>query len=494
MEEKNIKRKECRLVYHIPAIEDVRPDIHYIKELITYEDNTTANNIKLVKNFQRPFYITKPCYQNYKDKKESEELDRVDTFTATQSTLHKAIGTRLGGYKYPHAKCLRDVQPSPYLYGIDVSTSALIKNIYNKKYGEDMTPYDIGVLDIETDIDTDTLVIAAICVKDKIYTAIRADILPTNIKAEEQLKYLFKKHIPETELSKNIVPEFDIVETELDIIKGVMKKAHEWSPDILLVWNIKFDIPFMLKTLDKYGVDPKDIFADPNLPEEYKYFKWKEGVSVKVTVSGKQTSKDPQEQWHCVECPASFYWMDGMCAYYYVRQGSKKVPDGYSLDSILNYELGSSMKKLHFEDDDEANKYIGVDWHKFMLSERPFQYVIYNNWDVMSILHLDEKTKDYSLNVPVLSGVSPFNIFNSQPKRIIEALHFFYLENNRVLGCRDPGVEEKESLNLGNWIVLLNMADVKDTTGARCITDDPDLHTNVRLGVSDADTDSFLPI
>ena len=105
----------------------------------------------------------------------------------------------------------------------------------------------------------------------------------------------------------------------------------------------------------------------------------------------------------------------------------------------------------------------------------------------MSILHLDEKTKDYSLNVPVLSGVSPFNIFNSQPKRIIEALHFFYLENNRVLGCRDPGVEEKESLNLGNWIVLLNMADVKDTTGARCITDDPDLYTNVRLGVSDAD-------
>ena len=53
MEEKNIKRKECRLVYHIPAIEDVRPDIHYIKELITYEDNTTANNIKLVKNFQK---------------------------------------------------------------------------------------------------------------------------------------------------------------------------------------------------------------------------------------------------------------------------------------------------------------------------------------------------------------------------------------------------------------------------------------------------------
>ena len=41
MEEKNIKRKECRLVYHIPAIEDVRPDIHYIQELITYEDNTT---------------------------------------------------------------------------------------------------------------------------------------------------------------------------------------------------------------------------------------------------------------------------------------------------------------------------------------------------------------------------------------------------------------------------------------------------------------------
>ena len=80
----------------------------------------------------------------------------------------------------------------------------------------------------------------------------------------------------------------------------------------------------------------------------------------------------------------------------------------------------------------------------------------------MSILHLDDRTKDLCAVLPMLAGVSSIDIFNSGPKRIADAMYFFYLQNEKILGTKGKSLSDeyikKEDrledtiLGLGDWI------------------------------------------
>ena len=98
----NVIGHECKFVFHVPKIEEDkdkrisgRPDIHVIKEIIHYEDGKREKKLRIVENFQRPFWITKPHYQNHKDKKECELIDRTNVFYSSQSDLGKNVAIRL---------------------------------------------------------------------------------------------------------------------------------------------------------------------------------------------------------------------------------------------------------------------------------------------------------------------------------------------------------------------------------------------------------------
>ena len=125
----DIVGRECKFVLHAPILEGVDEDIHIIKEVLHYEDGRKVPNLKILKDFKRPFWITKPHFQNHDDKKESESLDKLNRYTSTQNRLHKEIGIRLGP-RYTYAKSMRDVVNSPYLYGTDIDSKAIIKKLY----------------------------------------------------------------------------------------------------------------------------------------------------------------------------------------------------------------------------------------------------------------------------------------------------------------------------------------------------------------------------
>lgn len=437
-----IKARECKFVYHLPAIDEYRDDTHIVKETLHMEDGSHISNLRIITNFKRPFYVTKNIKQNYKQKKESELLSNLNEYFATDSELPIAAGMRLGR-EFIGKKSMYDISKSQYLYGTDVSAATIIKHKYMTKYPEAISEYKLAVLDIEADVDSGEMTIVSICTREKIYTAILSKIIKNHRTFQDDIKFLYKKHIPETDISKVIVPVFEIFEDEMSMLKAVIGKAHEWKPDFLAVWNIEYEMPFFLGLCEKYKVNPKDIFSDPNLPNNLKYFNYKQGQKSKKTASGVFKPMKPEEQWHVVQCPAHFYWIDAMSAHRYVRVGGKSVPGGYSLDNILNKELGEKLMKLKFHGDPNIDNKKGIDWHKYMLHNKPLEYIIYNNWDTMSILHLDDATKDLCSVLPMLIGVSSIDIFNSGPKRIADAMYFFYLENGRVLGTKGKSLSDE---------------------------------------------------
>lgn len=479
----SIWQRECKFVTHLPKLNH-HDDIHIVKEKITYTDGTIKKILRILHNFKRPFWITKPHLQNYKQKKESEPMDRLNKYFSTQKNLPKEIASRLG-FKYVASRTMRDVISSPFLYGTDIDSQAIIKRLYQDKYPNSFSKFEIAALDIETDTNTDEIVIISIASKQEVYVGIWDKILINKRRTPEILTDLYNRYVPKTEYSANILPIFETYTTELDLVMGVLSRLHTWDIDICAVWNIDFDMTKILNVLKKNNIDPKDVFSDPSIPKDIRYFEYKQGSKKKVTESGVVKPKSPQEQWHTVTSCSNFYWLDAMSVYYYVRVGGKEIPGGYSLNNVLEKELGKTYKKIKFEDETN-DKLQGVDWHKYMLNKKPFEYIIYNVWDTMSMIELDNKTNDLQSNLAALSGISSFDIFHSGPKKIIDALHYFYLENKRVLGVKPAINDGDNGLGLDNWILNLYSYYIKDKQKG-CILEDSNLITNIHTHTLDLD-------
>jgi len=91
----------------------------------------------------------------------------------------------------------------------------------------------------------------------------------------------------------------------------------------------------------------------------------------------------------------------------------------------------------------------------------------------------------------MLSGVSDYGIFNSGPKRIIDAMHFFYIERGRVLATKPQIAPDFNLLGLSDWIVLMPSYRVKDV--GKELIPGSGIHTNNRMYTFDADQVSGYP-
>lgn len=449
-----IVARECKFVVHVPKIPRLREDMHYIKELLHYEDGSTKNNIRIVKNFKRPFWVTKEIYRDHKQKKEYEDLDKLDVHTSIQSDLPNEIAKIIGKAGYTGNK-MRDVTDYPYLYGTEISSEALIKKAYMDKYPDYVSEYNVAAYDIENDIDTGEISLISVVMEDRLYTAVNKKFLKSQKDVESKLDELYKKFMPESDIKSSIkFRKVEICSDELMMIKRSFQVADKWAPDFLAIWNIKYDIPHILGRLKKYGVDPIDIITDFDLPRKERYFKYKEGMTKKITESGKEQNIDWEKQWHYVFSTTKYILIDAACSYSQVRTGQAVVPGGYGLDNILNKHC--KLGKLKFKDDEV--KLENTEWHKHMTKHRFLEYIVYNQWDVMGMIELDNVIKDLKLALPLLAGPSSFSIFNSMPKKVVDDLHFFYYERGKVLGTRPSKVSEDKLLGLDNWIITLPAA------------------------------------
>jgi hypothetical protein len=480
--DKQIVGYECRFaVYCPPTGNEDSTDYHLVKEIIHYSDKTTKPNVRLIRDFKRPFWITRKGFQNHQQKKEWEELEKVVRFECTQTNLARSISRALNQYGFKGS--LRQLFRNPYIYGADILSTAVLKRSYQDKFPTLLTEYTEAAFDVETDTirGTDEIIMATLSYGSRVITCIQKSFVEGYADVENQLRTRLIKYLGPYVEKRKINWEVKFVDREVDIVIECFKKAHEWEPDFVAIWNIDFDLTKMLKALERAGIEPKNVFCDPSVPEKYKFFKYEQGNKQKVTASGKVTPIKPAMQWHVVYCPSSFYFIDAMCAYRHIRNGEAEKPS-YALDAILEENLG--IRKLKFE---EANGLTGIDWHQFMQEKYPLEYVIYNVFDCVSMEELDEKTNDLRLSLPMMSGCSDFKNFKSQPRRLADNLHYYALENNRVIGTTSDQMTDevdKETLGLDHWITTLPAHLVMDN-GLRIIQENEFLSTNIRGHVAD---------
>lgn len=488
------KNVECRFAVHVPFLINDN-DYHLVKEQVHNDDGTITPNLRIITNYERPFYVTKKAFQNHNDKKEYEDIDKVITFRSVQNKLRDNVAKALGkGYSRDN---IRRLSSSPYLYGTDLISTSYIKNEYNKAC-KLSTEFSIATLDIEFDVVSEKKQINLITVvfNDtqnkcfRVQTCILNHLVKGLIDVEGRVFNAINKYIP-TYVSKHDI-KFELIqcETEIELITNSFIKLHEWKSDILAIWNIDYDIPRILEACARAKVDPKDIFSDPNIPKELRFFEYKVGQKKKVTASGKEDPIKPANQWHTVYCPSSFYLLDAMCVYRQIRSAGQEEKS-YSLNSILDKELG--IRKLDFK---EAEKYIKLRWHQFMQTSYPIEYIVYNMFDCISMLELDLKTKDLAFTFNLFAGITDFSRFKSQPKKLNDAFSFYVYDNyQKVFGTTSSEMSngfDDDTMDLDEWILALS-AHLTFDNGLKCIKELPDSNTSIRIAVADLDIEGAYP-
>lgn len=489
--DKKIKGYECKHVFNVPSNFNGTDDLTFVKENIHYEDGTIEPSIRMMKNFERDFYITREGFQKHEDKKESELIGRLQKTTTNQRRMPERIARLL---KKPlHNLSLRRLARSQYLYGTDIGVPAIVKHGYQKRFPNCTSESKVAVTDIETDVvhGTGQILSVSLTMKDKCLLVINEFFVKHHPNIVEDVKAGFDKYLGEYKKSRNIDLIIHVMPTPGQCVTKMLEYAHDWQPDWMVCWNINFDLPKMIEAVKLEGYNVADVFCDPRVPAEFRYVEYIEGPAQKVTASGRVHSLNPWERWHTFNAPATFYWICAMSTYAFIRKAEGKEPNGYGLDAILNKILG--VRKLNFK---EADGYTKLKWHQFMQSNFKVEYLVYNLFDCISVELLDEKIKDLAITLPELCGFSDFCDFKSTPKQLADDLHYYLLEEKGkiIASTSDKMRDDLDDLviTMDGHIITLSAHLVIDN-GIKCIKEFPHLSTLIRLHVADLDVKSAYP-
>lgn len=466
--------------------EDKKSDMLFVKGNDWRKDGTVVPVTRMIENFKRPFYVTKPGLRTHNDKREWEKKENLIRYTCPQFDLSYRAALALGRRPDTDYRMLAD---SPYLYGSDISTPTLLKYQVQKKYPNCKSPYrTVAALDIEATTDARReVLIVTVFYKDRSHLFISEKWLGDSTHAEAKIREEWKNRVEPmckrpTELVIHFVPD------GARAVIGAVRLLHELLPDFVSIWNMDYDIPTMMNELDEYGYNKADIMSDPSVPEKYRSYKYIKGKGVKVK-AGKEHPIHPADQWHKPIFPAGWFPVDSMGVYRTIRLASGMEPD-YTLDGVLERNLG--LHKLKMEGTEHLD---GAKWHDHMQMYEKFVYCAYASWDGISTLYLEEKTKDLAVSFPILCDNSEFEQFKSNPSKIVDDMHLYVDERGYVMGSKPRKVEDeldKYVVTLDGWIVTLPAYQMS-YSGYKCIKEDPNWPTRISIQCGDIDITTTYP-
>lgn len=448
----NIKGYECRRATYVPA-PDGKHDMLVIKENIHYHDGRIEPTLRLMEDFKRNFYVTKPGYRLHKDLKEWELKERLDKYTTTQCEMAQRVAMAL--QQFSSKPNMRQLSDSPYLYGTQIGTPSIIKYKYQKQWPECQSiRATVAALDIETDVidGTEDIIMITFTFKKDVYLFVVEKWMSSIPNAAEKVEAAFQEHMADSIAKRGLNLHFKLVKSPALCVVGAIDAAHKHQPDFISIWNQNYDVPRMTDALVKEGFDPANIYSDPRVPRKYRFWEYKEGPKTRTKADGTTISLSAADRWHKPRSAASWFFVDSMAVYKTIRI-AKGMEPSYALEATLN--RNGLPGKIKFK---EAEHVSGLVWHKLMQTQFKVMYCVYCIGDGVRLEELDEQTGDLAQSFPILCDVSEYENFKSNPTKIVDDLHFFVEERGRVIAsCPQDVTTELDKLVCGmeDWIVTL---------------------------------------
>lgn len=382
---------------------------------IVYKDNTTGKKgIEVIENPKYVFYMLKnniptPNYDMF-----FTDMKNLDEITCRYRDINKAIAEKLDQYegttKYTdlykrnvrdgNYKANMDFQKSRRVFGSDIPINDFYRMRFAEQYKNTETPVTRAYLDIEVDVklsptdfptngncpinaisyfehDTKRLFTFLLNQKDVNPKSNEFCTTVDNRAFNEEFKGFLNETLGSEKVKdfklENIQTKVLVYNDELTLLKDLFGYINYTKPDFLMIWNMSFDIPFIINRIIALGGNPKEIMCIHDISPLYEHCNY----IVDPNHEEFSTKGD------YADITSYTVYLDQLIQFASRRRGGAQYRS-YSLDYIGNEMAG--VQKLHYEN--IADNVMDLPYNDYRT------FVKYNMMDVLVQYCIEFKADD----------------------------------------------------------------------------------------------------
>ena len=424
-----------------------QPDYLYV---IWKSISTNQKHLQVIPEPMVDIYFEKPEVRNHTYNKNYEKLENLDRQVVKYKDIIYAIVDDMGDigrqklqncFNTGNYAGLKEFYIYPYVYGADYDVRVWYRHQWLKSFDNDkVKPITKGFLDIEVDtleavgmpnpvfnpidlvtlIDTSTntsytfSLIGVDCV-EKDTTNMSQREIEKEMERREMYKNRLEKqeyystHVDElTEEAHKMFDEnypnmsynFYFYKDERKMLIHLFQLINQLKLDFIGVWNISFDIPYIIERMKTLGLDPSEYIPHKDFPIRECWFK-KDTINFAV--------KNKSDFFHCSSYTI-FY--DQMIVYAAIRKGQQELRST-KLTYIAEKEIGD--EKLDYSEDGNIKT---VSYRNFL------RYILYNIKDVLLQTGIEAKTTD--LETYYLTSYKNITPYESEFKQTVKLRNVQY--------------------------------------------------------------------
>ena len=454
--------KESSMLIDIQYVKQNRsagtPDYLYI---IWKDLNTNKKYMQAVPEPMIDIYFEKHEFRTHKYNKNYEHIENLEKKTVKYKDIPFAIANDMGEqgqrflsnvFQTRNYSLLKNLYLYPYVFGADYDAVAWYRVQWVRTLDNNIPKkLNKGFLDIEVDgIEVPGMPVARTCpinaitlIDDSngaVYTFILTyrEYIPKDTKNmtqkeldnEVNRKNMYQHmHDEQTYMIENpneIINElhemFDESYGDLDynlyfysderkMLVHFFQLINTLKLDIIGIWNISFDIPYIMDRLESLGLDPKEVMSHPDFPVKQCYFK-ADKVNHEI--------KNKTDSFHLTSYTT---FIDQMELYAQIRKGGSELRS-FRLNVIAEKELKDN--KLDYSDDGDFKTLPYINFKKF---------IIYNIKDVLLQYGIEQKTSDFdTLYISSYKNATPYDKVFKQTVKLRNAQYIDFLDQGIIPG------------------------------------------------------------
>ncbi len=446
------------VMYERPNRSTGEPD----KLMVVWKDlDTGEKHLDVTDSPTMDIYFTKPEFRNHTHNKNYEHIEKLNRKRVRYRDIPYALAEDLGPRGQEIISRARDtknfsvykeLQFDPYAYGSDFDVRAWYRIKWKELFDNDrIKPIDKGFLDIEADglLHTgmptpQTCPVNAVTLINNTTRESYTFLLmtPDEFHLDKPNKtdedYAYERRINELydmqraaqqEMINNPQAFVDELHEAFDATYGrfdynirfykderkllvqLWQLINLWKLDMIGIWNMPFDIPYILERMEYLGLDPKDYACHPDFPVKRCWFK-----------------KD--DRHYNVENKSDFFYLssytlfvDQMVIYAATRKGGTKLRS-YRLNYIAEKVLGD--KKIDYSENGSLKDLAYKNFRKF---------VIYNIKDVLLQYGIEDSVNDMdAFYIASYSNATPYESVFKQTVKLRNVQYLYFLEQGLIPG------------------------------------------------------------
>lgn len=462
-------------------------DVQYIREnkkenqldylyIIWKNLDSGEKYLQVVPEPMMDIYFEKPEFRDHLYNRNYQHLENLDKKTVKYKDIIFAIVNDMGDvgrqklqnyFTTGNYRGLKEFLTYPYVFGADYDIRAWYRYKWMVSFDNDR-PKTLtkGFLDIEVDgleavglpdpvfcpidlvtvIDTSTSIsytfsLIGVDCKEKDMTRLTSRQKEKELKRREmyasrleQQEYV-STHVDELEAKAHemfdesyngMEYKFYFYKDERKMLVHLFQLINKLKLDFMGVWNIGFDIPYIIERMKVLGLDPKQVICHPDFPVKECWFK-KDTINFMV--------KNKSDFFHCSSYTIYF---DQMINYAAIRKGQQELRSN-KLTYIAQKEIKD--EKLNYSEDGNIKT---ISYNNFLM------YILYNIKDVLLQTGIEAKTSDLeTYYITSYKNITPYESEFKQTVKLRNVQYLSFMNQKLVPGENVNGFlynnrEEKE--------------------------------------------------